>query len=63
MCVCVRVRVRVHAQMVSELKSQNGLLKSEKDDLNRMIQEQRQQMTGNLAPLNKFAQSEQSLQR
>ncbi|XP_059926780.1 unconventional myosin-Va isoform X1 [Gadus macrocephalus] len=36
-------------KMVSELKSQNGLLKSEKDDLNRMIQEQRQQMTEQMA--------------
>lgn len=34
------------AQMVSELKDQNGLLKTEKDDLNRLIQEQSQQMTG-----------------
>lgn len=32
--------------MVSELKEQNGLLKTEKDDLNRLIQEQSQQMTG-----------------
>ncbi len=32
--------------MVSELKDQNGTLKKEKDDLNRMIQEQSQQMTG-----------------
>lgn len=32
--------------MVSELKDQNGLLKTEKDDLNRLIQEQSQQMTG-----------------
>ncbi|XP_072321462.1 unconventional myosin-Va isoform X3 [Eucyclogobius newberryi] len=30
---------------VSELKEQNGSLKKEKDDLNRMIQEQSQQMT------------------
>lgn len=37
-CVC--------PQMVSELKEQNGLLKTEKDDLNRLIQEQSQQMTG-----------------
>lgn len=34
------------SQMVSELKEQNGLLKTEKDDLNRLIQEQSQQMTG-----------------
>ncbi|XP_015253035.1 PREDICTED: unconventional myosin-Va-like isoform X4 [Cyprinodon variegatus] len=32
-------------KMVSELKDQNGLLKKEKDDLNRRIQEQGQQMT------------------
>ncbi|XP_037546731.1 unconventional myosin-Va [Nematolebias whitei] len=32
-------------KMVSELKDQNGLLKKEKDDLNRLIQEQSQQMT------------------
>uniref|UniRef100_A0AAZ3SCF8 Myosin VAa n=1 Tax=Oncorhynchus tshawytscha TaxID=74940 RepID=A0AAZ3SCF8_ONCTS len=32
--------------MVAELKQQNGLLKTEKDDLNRMIKEQSQQMTG-----------------
>lgn len=32
--------------MVSELKDQNGSLKKEKDDLNRLIQEQSQQMTG-----------------
>lgn len=32
--------------MVSELKAQNGLLKKDKDDLNRLIQEQSQQMTG-----------------
>uniref|UniRef100_A0A3B5B7J8 Unconventional myosin-Va-like n=1 Tax=Stegastes partitus TaxID=144197 RepID=A0A3B5B7J8_9TELE len=32
-------------KMVSELKDQNGLLKKEKDDLNRSIQEQSQQMT------------------
>nr|XP_020447983.1 unconventional myosin-Va isoform X4 [Monopterus albus] len=32
-------------KMVSELKDQNGLLKKDKDDLNRMIQEQSQQMT------------------
>uniref|UniRef100_A0A8C7SAH7 Myosin VAa n=1 Tax=Oncorhynchus mykiss TaxID=8022 RepID=A0A8C7SAH7_ONCMY len=31
--------------MVAELKQQNGLLKTEKDDLNRMIKEQSQQMT------------------
>ncbi|XP_068455850.1 unconventional myosin-Va isoform X1 [Clinocottus analis] len=31
--------------MVSELKEQNGSLKKEKDDLNRLIQEQSQQMT------------------
>lgn len=33
-------------QMVAELKDQNNLLKNEKDDLNRLIQEQSQQMTG-----------------
>uniref|UniRef100_A0A669BT84 Unconventional myosin-Va n=1 Tax=Oreochromis niloticus TaxID=8128 RepID=A0A669BT84_ORENI len=32
-------------KMVAELKDQNGLLKKEKDDLNRLIQEQSQQMT------------------
>ncbi|XP_034536062.1 unconventional myosin-Va isoform X2 [Notolabrus celidotus] len=32
-------------KMVSELKDQNGSLKKEKDDLNRSIQEQSQQMT------------------
>uniref|UniRef100_A0A674E0J1 Myosin VA n=1 Tax=Salmo trutta TaxID=8032 RepID=A0A674E0J1_SALTR len=32
-------------KMVAELKQQNGLLKTEKDDLNRMIKEQSQQMT------------------
>lgn len=32
--------------MVSELKDQNGLLKKDKEDLNRRIQEQSQQMTG-----------------
>ncbi|CAJ1049033.1 unconventional myosin-Va isoform X9 [Xyrichtys novacula] len=32
-------------KMVSELKEQNGSLKKEKDDLNRLIQEQSQQMT------------------
>uniref|UniRef100_A0A3Q4GY60 Myosin VAa n=1 Tax=Neolamprologus brichardi TaxID=32507 RepID=A0A3Q4GY60_NEOBR len=32
-------------KMVAELKDQNGLLKKEKDDLNRSIQEQSQQMT------------------
>lgn len=32
--------------MVSELKEQNGTLKKDKDDLNRLIQEQSQQMTG-----------------
>ncbi|XP_024862269.1 unconventional myosin-Va isoform X11 [Kryptolebias marmoratus] len=32
-------------KMVSELKDQNGSLKKEKDDLNRLIQEQSQQMT------------------
>ncbi|KAM6980375.1 unconventional myosin-Va isoform 2-T2 [Aplochiton taeniatus] len=32
-------------KMVAELKEQNGLLKSEKDDLNRMIKDQSQQMT------------------
>ncbi len=32
-------------KMVPELKDQNGLLKKEKDDLNKLIQEQSQQMT------------------
>lgn len=32
--------------MVSELKEQNGFLKKDKEDLNRLIQEQNQQMTG-----------------
>uniref|UniRef100_A0A4W5PNY2 Myosin VA n=1 Tax=Hucho hucho TaxID=62062 RepID=A0A4W5PNY2_9TELE len=32
-------------KMVAELKQQNGLLKTDKDDLNRMIKEQSQQMT------------------
>ncbi|XP_069546606.1 unconventional myosin-Va isoform X2 [Brachyistius frenatus] len=32
-------------KMVSELKDQNGTLKKDKDDLNRLIQEQSQQMT------------------
>ncbi|KAG7483467.1 unconventional myosin-Va isoform X3 [Solea senegalensis] len=36
-------------KMVSELKEQNGLLKKEKDDLNRSIQEQSQQMTVKMA--------------
>ncbi|XP_075907269.1 unconventional myosin-Va isoform X3 [Nelusetta ayraudi] len=36
-------------KMVSELKEQNGLLKTEKDDLNRLIQEQSQQMTEKMA--------------
>ncbi|XP_061621678.1 unconventional myosin-Va isoform X3 [Phyllopteryx taeniolatus] len=36
-------------KMVSELKDQNGLLKKEKDDLNRSIQEQSQQMTEKMA--------------
>ncbi|XP_077421036.1 unconventional myosin-Va isoform X1 [Vanacampus margaritifer] len=36
-------------KMVSELKDQNGLLKKEKDDLNRLIQEQNQQMTEKMA--------------
>ncbi|KAF6716511.1 Unconventional myosin-Va [Oryzias melastigma] len=36
-------------KMVSELKDQNGTLKKEKDDLNRMIQEQSQQMTEKMA--------------
>ncbi|KAM8894203.1 unconventional myosin-Va isoform 7-T7 [Spinachia spinachia] len=35
--------------MVSELKDQNGSLKKEKDDLNRLIQEQSQQMTEKMA--------------
>ena len=37
--------------MVSELKDQNGLLKKDKDDLNRLIQEQSQQMTGVMVDL------------
>ncbi|XP_053721073.1 unconventional myosin-Va isoform X1 [Synchiropus splendidus] len=36
-------------KMVSELKDQNGCLKKEKDDLNRSIQEQSQQMTEKMA--------------
>ncbi|XP_034435579.1 unconventional myosin-Va isoform X1 [Hippoglossus hippoglossus] len=36
-------------KMVSELKDQNGLLKKDKDDLNRSIQEQSQQMTEKMA--------------
>ncbi|KAI9545210.1 Unconventional myosin-Va [Dissostichus eleginoides] len=36
-------------KMVSELKEQNGTLKKDKDDLNRMIQEQSQQMTEKMA--------------
>uniref|UniRef100_A0A7N6FEN1 Unconventional myosin-Va n=1 Tax=Anabas testudineus TaxID=64144 RepID=A0A7N6FEN1_ANATE len=36
-------------KMVSELKDQNGLLKKDKDDLNRLIQEQSQQMTEKMA--------------
>ncbi|KAL6113359.1 myo5a [Pungitius sinensis] len=36
-------------KMVSELKDQNGSLKKEKDDLNRLIQEQSQQMTEKMA--------------
>ncbi|XP_061524368.1 LOW QUALITY PROTEIN: unconventional myosin-Va [Phycodurus eques] len=36
-------------KLVSELKDQNGLLKKEKDDLNRSIQEQSQQMTEKMA--------------
>ncbi|XP_054476719.1 unconventional myosin-Va isoform X1 [Anoplopoma fimbria] len=36
-------------KMVSELKDQNGSLKKEKDDLNRMILEQSQQMTEKMA--------------
>uniref|UniRef100_UPI003AADF25F unconventional myosin-Va n=1 Tax=Centroberyx gerrardi TaxID=166262 RepID=UPI003AADF25F len=36
-------------QMVAELKDQNGLLKTEKNDLNRLIQEQSQQMTEKMA--------------
>ncbi|XP_029317330.1 unconventional myosin-Va isoform X2 [Cottoperca gobio] len=36
-------------KMVSELKEQNGSLKKEKDDLNRLIQEQSQQMTEKMA--------------
>ncbi|XP_053176269.1 unconventional myosin-Va isoform X3 [Scomber japonicus] len=37
--------------MVSELKDQNGSLKKDKEDLNRMIQEQSQQMTEKMARL------------
>lgn len=37
--------------MVSELKDQNGLLKKDKEELNRLIQEQSQQMTGVLLTL------------
>ncbi|XP_054626207.1 unconventional myosin-Va isoform X3 [Dunckerocampus dactyliophorus] len=36
-------------KMVSELKDQNGSLKKDKDDLNRLIQEQSQQMTEKMA--------------
>ncbi|KAM9766188.1 unconventional myosin-Va isoform 2-T2 [Menidia menidia] len=36
-------------KMVSELKDQNGMLKKEKEDLNRMIQEQSLQMTEKMA--------------
>ncbi|XP_035484376.2 unconventional myosin-Va isoform X6 [Scophthalmus maximus] len=36
-------------KMVSELKEQNGSLKKDKDDLNRLIQEQSQQMTEKMA--------------
>ncbi|XP_036951177.1 unconventional myosin-Va isoform X3 [Acanthopagrus latus] len=36
-------------KMVSELKEQNGTLKKDKDDLNRLIQEQSQQMTEKMA--------------
>ncbi|XP_056879260.1 unconventional myosin-Va isoform X6 [Takifugu flavidus] len=36
-------------KMVSELKEQNGFLKKDKDDLNRLIQEQNQQMTEKMA--------------
>ncbi|KAM9366505.1 unconventional myosin-Va [Symphorus nematophorus] len=36
-------------KMVSELKDQNGTLKKDKDDLNRLIQEQSQQMTEKMA--------------
>nr|XP_057944984.1 unconventional myosin-Va isoform X2 [Doryrhamphus excisus] len=36
-------------KMVTELKDQNGSLKKEKDDLNRLIQEQSQQMTEKMA--------------
>lgn len=39
-------KINVCVQLVSELKDQNVSLKKEKDDLNRMIQEQSQQMTG-----------------
>ncbi|XP_073320920.1 unconventional myosin-Va [Pagrus major] len=36
-------------KMVSELKEQNGTLKKDKEDLNRLIQEQSQQMTEKMA--------------
>ncbi|XP_044049870.1 unconventional myosin-Va isoform X9 [Siniperca chuatsi] len=47
-------------KMVSELKEQNGSLKKEKDDLNRLIQEQSQQMTEKMA--RSIAQETQQLE-
>ncbi|XP_070766850.1 unconventional myosin-Va isoform X2 [Enoplosus armatus] len=47
-------------KMVSELKEQNGSLKKEKDDLNRSIQEQSQQMTEKMA--RSIAQETQQLE-
>ncbi|TRY83411.1 hypothetical protein DNTS_020283 [Danionella cerebrum] len=41
-------------KMISELKEQNQLLKSEKNDLNRLIQEQSQQWTGSVNKHNNF---------
>uniref|UniRef100_A0A3P9LLX2 Unconventional myosin-Va n=1 Tax=Oryzias latipes TaxID=8090 RepID=A0A3P9LLX2_ORYLA len=46
---CNACNVSFCDQMVSELKDQNGTLKKEKDDLNRLIQEQSQQMTEKMA--------------
>ncbi|XP_035538301.1 unconventional myosin-Va isoform X8 [Morone saxatilis] len=46
--------------MVSELKEQNGSLKKEKDDLNRLIQEQSQQMTEKM--VRSIAQETQQLE-
>uniref|UniRef100_A0A8C4HK42 Unconventional myosin-Va n=1 Tax=Dicentrarchus labrax TaxID=13489 RepID=A0A8C4HK42_DICLA len=47
-------------KMVSELKEQNGSLKKDKDDLNRMIQEQSQQMTEKM--VRSIAQETQQLE-